>query len=217
MARIILAFFFGVAIFSFSSLRAYDFTENSYLAPSNSFPAWFKIIERGMNEQQLISNCVEDKTACPNYLRGLRVVITRGQHLSQTKQLQLVNRWINQHQRYRSDRPQPLFFSKDRKNVRQEWATLIDFLNKGGDCEDYATAKYLILRQFGIPAEDLRIVIVLDRTNREHHALVAVRRMDSIAFLDINNRIYNKLPSTYRSIYSINEIAIWDHQSEKKS
>ena len=209
-------FLFGILALCHSPLRAYDFSDDSYLAPSHIFPAWFNVIERGISEQQLIAQCVQEKSICPNHLRGLRVVISRGQELSRKKQIQLTNRWVNQHQRYRSDRPRTSFFSTNPKRIRQEWSTLIDFLQKGGDCEDYATSKYLMLRQFGIQPEDLRIVIVLDRGKREHHALVVVRQGDSITFLDIDNRIYKKLPSIYRSVYSINENAIWDHDQPSK-
>ena len=209
-------FLFCTLTLCHSPLSAYDFSDNSYLAPSYIFPAWFNVIERGIREQELVAQCVQEKSACPSHLRGLRVVISRGEKLSRKKQIQLTNRWVNQHQRYRSDRPRTSFFSTNPKHIRQEWATLIDFLQRGGDCEDYATSKYLLLRQFGIPPDDMRIVIVLDRRKREHHALIAVRQGKSITFLDIDNRVYKKLPSIYRSIYSINENAIWDHDQPSK-
>jgi len=41
------------------------------------------------------------------------------------------------------------------------WATPLEFLQShGGDCEDFAIAKYLTLRELGVPIELLRITYV---------------------------------------------------------
>jgi predicted transglutaminase-like cysteine proteinase len=89
---------------------------------------------------------------------------------------------------------------------------LLEFLQKGGDCEDYATAKYMILRLLGYSAEALRIVVVYDRKTREYHAVVAVNDdQGNVRLLDIDNRIYRGKPAAYRYIYAVNENSIWDH------
>jgi predicted transglutaminase-like cysteine proteinase len=43
-----------------------------------------------------------------------------------------------------------------------------------GDCEDYAIAKYIALRESGVPEEDLRLLFVHDARVREDHAVVTV-------------------------------------------
>ena len=53
---------------------------------------------------------------------------------------------------------------------------MYDFLTKGGDCEDYASAKYFMLRGLGFPAEDMRIVITYERKLRGYHAVLAIQR-----------------------------------------
>src|SRR5947207_14354188 len=53
-------------------------------------------------------------------------------------------------------------------------APLITFNTGAGDCEDYAIAKYVALQMGGIPAEDLRIVVVRE-LNGEGHAVASVR------------------------------------------
>ena len=40
------------------------------------------------------------------------------------------------------------------------WATPIEFLTRGGDCEDFAIAKYTALRALGVPEDRMRIAIV---------------------------------------------------------
>jgi predicted transglutaminase-like cysteine proteinase len=56
------------------------------------------------------------------------------------------------------------------------WSSPLATLEKGaGDCEDYAIAKYVALLVSGIPAEDIRLVIVRDTMRQEDHAIVAAR------------------------------------------
>jgi predicted transglutaminase-like cysteine proteinase len=45
----------------------------------------------------------------------------------------------------------------------------------GGDCEDYAIAKFVALQEAGVSADDLRIVILRDDLRDEDHAVVAAR------------------------------------------
>ncbi|WP_298884026.1 transglutaminase-like cysteine peptidase [uncultured Bradyrhizobium sp.] len=56
------------------------------------------------------------------------------------------------------------------------WTSPLTTLSTGkGDCEDYAIAKYAALRQSGVPADDLRIVILRDLLRDEEHAVVSAR------------------------------------------
>jgi len=58
----------------------------------------------------------------------------------------------------------------------------------GGDCEDYAIAKYVALRLAGIAPEDLRIVVMHDTIHGEDHAVAAARLDGRWLTLD-NNRM----------------------------
>jgi predicted transglutaminase-like cysteine proteinase len=40
------------------------------------------------------------------------------------------------------------------------WATSYEFLKKSGDCEDYSITKYMLLKEAGIPVENMRIFSV---------------------------------------------------------
>ena len=42
-----------------------------------------------------------------------------------------------------------------------------------GDCEDYAIAKYVALREAGVARENLQLVLVRDRAVRQDHAVLA--------------------------------------------
>jgi predicted transglutaminase-like cysteine proteinase len=52
---------------------------------------------------------------------------------------------------------------------------LVTFAHGAGDCEDYAIAKFVALRQAGISPDDLRIVIMRDTIHGEDHAVAAAR------------------------------------------
>lgn len=74
----------------------------------------------------------------------------------------------------------------DDKNYGQSeyWASPEEFLKNGGDCEDFAIAKYLALRHFGWKSEDLWVILLRDKKRSENHAVLAARAQDRIFILD---------------------------------
>jgi predicted transglutaminase-like cysteine proteinase len=55
------------------------------------------------------------------------------------------------------------------------WSSPLDILKSGsGDCKDYAIAKYAALLTAGIPAEQVRLIIVHKSGRREYHMVVGV-------------------------------------------
>ncbi|MFP6796153.1 MAG: transglutaminase-like cysteine peptidase [Pseudomonadales bacterium] len=202
-----------LCLFAAPALVAYDFSNGAdYLAPSSQWPAWHNTMERASAEANVIRACLDNKDQCERWLRSLHVIIDRSRALTHTQQLQIVNRYINQHRHYRRDRRSREATPWGDDAVFSQWSTLLEFLQKGGDCEDYATAKYMILRLLGYTADVLRIVVVYDRKTREYHAVVAVHdEQGNTRLLDIDNRIYGRKPTTYRYVYAVNEDSIWDH------
>jgi predicted transglutaminase-like cysteine proteinase len=91
------------------------------------------------------------------------------------------------------------------------WSTLRQFLRRDGDCEDYAIAKYMLLKQIGVPVADMRIAIVMDQNLQVAHAILAVKAGSSTYILD--NQIPDIVQDTairhYKPYYSINEQAWW--------
>jgi predicted transglutaminase-like cysteine proteinase len=104
----------------------------------------------------------------------------------------------------------------DKKNWGQSdyWGTIVDFMGKGGDCEDYAIAKYTALRALGVPEERMRVVILQDTVKNIPHAVLAVYTDDGgIAVLDNQNKgvVDGINYSRYKPIFSINREAWWLH------
>ena len=67
------------------------------------------------------------------------------------------------------------------------WSSPLATLARGGgDCEDYAIAKFTALRRAGLSIDDLRIVVLHDTIHGEDHA-VAAARLDG-RWLMLDNR-----------------------------
>ena len=88
------------------------------------------------------------------------------------------------------------------------WTTPLATLTKGaGDCEDYAIAKFVALRQAGIAPGDVRIVIMHDALSGEDHAVTAAR-LDG-HWLTLDNRrmamVEDSDVRNYRPIFVIGQ------------
>ncbi len=87
------------------------------------------------------------------------------------------------------------------------WASTREFSQRGGDCEDFASAKYFALRALGFPADALRIVIVVNEAKQARHAVLMVQLADEVLVLD--NLYANVMPTFalahYRPLLAMNE------------
>ena len=106
---------------------------------------------------------------------------------------------------------------KDSVNYGEEeyWATPLEFLDKGGDCEDYAIVKYLALRYFSWPAEDLWILLVENKKDGEKHAVLVARDKERVFVLDnLSRPAYLLIPEmaymkTFTPLFAVNETGLW--------
>lgn len=103
----------------------------------------------------------------------------------------------------------------DSKNYGQNdyWATPVEFFAKGGDCEDYAIAKYTALRALGVPEDRLRVAIVQDMQKNVPHAILIVYTDNGAMILDnqIKSAVQADRVAHYKPIFSINRDAWWLH------
>lgn len=93
------------------------------------------------------------------------------------------------------------------------WATPIEFLTRGGDCEDYAIAKYTALRILGVPEERMRLAIVQDLQKNIPHAVLIVYTDNGPLVLDNQIKTAKRADAIahYKPIFSINRSAWWLH------
>ena len=94
------------------------------------------------------------------------------------------------------------------------WETPFEFFRKSGQCQDYAITKYMLLRAAGVPAAQLRLVVLRDTRLGLDHA-VTVAYVDGTALL-LDNQLAAVVPADsvlhYQPYYSINEQGWWLHR-----
>ena len=202
---------------AFAVKTDYTFDDRDYLAPAREFAGWQSTIDRHLDQRAQLNACREEKQACRGRLRSYHHVMQRAQSLDTTDRVELVHHYINK-TRYGRDRVRRLYDDDGNKIgiQRNEFATLYEFLTERGDCEDYATAKYFMLRDLGIPAEQMRVVVVYERQYRSHHAVLAVEFPDATWLMDSDNTIRRRNHWGFRYIYSMNEHSVWDHREDLK-
>jgi predicted transglutaminase-like cysteine proteinase len=130
---------------------------------------WLGVEHEIEDELLVLALCQEDRPRCQSRpaLQFLAIVDDATARDGRAR-LGEVNRAINLAIRPMSDLAQ--YGSID------VWSSpLATFAQGAGDCEDYAIAKFVALRLAGIPAQDLRLVILQDMLRQEDHAMVAAR------------------------------------------
>ena len=94
---------------------------------------------------------------------------------------------------------------------KDRWQAPVDFFRHGGDCEDYAIAKYLLLRALGEQADDMRIVMLGPTAKAVAHAVLVVATADGPVVLDnLHKHTYalNQEVLT-RTVYAFSDAGWW--------
>ena len=107
-------------------------------------------------ENEILSHCRASAELCPAAARSFLAIVAQGQVQTGRARIGIINRAINLAIRPMSDLAQ--------WGVIDRWSAPLVTLTTGrGDCEDYAIAKYVALKEVGVAVEDLRIILVRDR------------------------------------------------------
>ena len=113
-------------------------------------------------------------------------------------------------------------YVSDTKNygVADHWATPSEFVTRGGDCEDYAIAKYASLRALGVPANQMHIAVVHDKNRPEYdaHAILVVHSNKGDIVLDNADRKIRNANDVkhYTPIMSVNGNNWWLNTDKNK-
>ena len=159
-------------------------------------------VERKLDDERVqLALCDGDRDRCasPAALQFLAIVDNAKARDGRAR-LGEINRAINLAIRPMSDLAQ--------YGAIDVWSSpLVTFTNGAGDCEDYAIAKFVALRQTGISPDDLRIVIMRDTIRGEDHAVTAAR-LDG-HWLTLDNRrmamVEDSDVRNYRPTFAINQ------------
>ena len=164
----------------------------------DALPQWKKTLGKIAEEQKTYA------ASRSKAMRAWQAMIWKNRDARPFDQLKVVNRFINQW-RYRSD-------SYNYK-TSDYWASPAEFFSRSGDCEDYAIAKYVTLRQMGFSADQLRLVVVKDLNQNLAHAVLAAYVDGDVFILDnVNGKVRAQAEVTeYVPYYSVNEQARWAH------
>ncbi|MFT7688910.1 MAG: putative transglutaminase-like cysteine proteinase [Candidatus Azotimanducaceae bacterium] len=159
----------------------------------------------GITEQMLNMVAAEYGRRARGRIIDWQNVVDKHQAQSELEKLTVVNNFFNRNR-----------FIPDQQhwNAADYWATPIEFLStKGGDCEDFAIAKYVTLRALDIPEEKLRITYVKAlRLNQAHMVLTYYDSPKAIPLV-LDNIDKKIKPATKRldlkPVYSFNGNGLW--------
>ncbi|WP_293149004.1 transglutaminase-like cysteine peptidase [Moritella sp.] len=159
-----------------------------------------------LNDQKIIA-ALSDNYGQRAALRGrawLAIMANSGDDSTADK-LAKINSFFNQ-----------LQFIDDSKlwGVENYWATPIEFIGvNGGDCEDFAIAKYFSLLELGIADEKMRITMVKSLTLNQYHMVVAYYPTPGAVPLILDNIDGEIKPADQRNdllpVYSFNGKQLW--------
>src|SRR5215470_4329613 len=139
--------------------------------PATEGAVWAKwhALEAEINaDLVLLARCRADANECSPAAQRFLTIVEIARARSGRARLGEVNRAVNLAIRPMSDLAQ--------HGIIDRWsAPLATFTSGAGDCEDYAIAKYVALREAGMAGEDLRLVIVRHQPTFEDHAVLAAR------------------------------------------
>ena len=125
---------------------------------------------------------------------------------SPVEQLKAVNHYVNRRVEFEDD--QRHFGRPD------VWSSANETFRSGrGDCEDYAIAKYQMLRTAGFSGRDLYLVIVRDLVRRADHAVLVARAAGHMYVLDNgSDEIFDsETISDYRPVLTFASSGEWTH------
>ena len=170
---------------------------NKKTAPLSTLPQWQRIIEDYAFQRQLP---LSGKT------KALHKFIKSIENDTKLRQILKVNLWFNGYP-YKQDN---WIYNK-----ADYWATPSEFLENGGDCEDFAIIKYLTLRQLGFTAKQMRIAMVYNVFSGTDHSLLLVEHDGEQYVLDNRENLTTPAHYTdrYKPHYVFNEKILWTYDS----
>ena len=150
----------------------------SFLSGGGLYDKWLGVQRRLDDEMVQLALCEGDRDGCVSQaaLKFLDIVDAARSREGRAR-LGEINRAVNLAIKATSDLTQ--------HGHIDVWSSPLATLEQGGgDCEDYAIAKFVALRRAGVAPNDLRIVIMHDTIRGEDHAVAAARLDESWLMLD---------------------------------
>lgn len=144
--------------------------------PAPLMTLWKTLKSAVKEDRQIVSRCNADLDHCSSLAaRRFIAIVEDGSAYEGLSRIGRINRAVNFSIRVTSN------------GSPEKWYSPLSALARGtGDCKQFALLKYAALSAVGYSADDLRILIVEDKTFYRPHAVVAV--LEGTRWLVLNNR-----------------------------
>lgn len=177
-----------------------------FRSPIAQLPKWQRVRDSEIKRPSFTATGLDtNNTSVAQRWNWIREKVSDAPLMEKVKE---VNKFFNQW---------PYKMDREIWGVEDYWATPREFVQKSGDCEDYAITKYYALRDLGVPANLLRVAAVKDNIRNIGHAVLIVYMDDDARVLDnLTNLVlsHKKLPH-YLPQYTVNEEFLWRHVMPK--
>jgi predicted transglutaminase-like cysteine proteinase len=161
------------------------------------FTQWTDMQTRNTQEQAATKPCAQgEASGCTP--REWTQLIAEMQGKSLRQKVEIANTAMNQH---------PYVPTEQNWHRAMYWESPFQFLRAGGQCQDYAIAKYELLRDAGVPANQLEMVVLhATALGADHAVLVAYVDGQSLVMDNMTAQIVpSNQDTTYRPYYALNE------------
>lgn len=181
----------------------FDMTE-TFSTDITPFPKWTGMMTRFETEKTLSDDECGLQRYHPCTVKEWKALFARWHEKPFAEMIESVNDFANAF---------PYTVDQINWGMEDYWEAPYEFLAVSGDCEDYAISKYYSLRAAGIPAEQMRVIIVQDfNLGGVIHAILGVYDRDNTLYI-LDNQIKQVMPALriyhYKPIYGINEEGWW--------
>lgn len=190
--------------YSYATHAALFGSHEVYSQSTWRFPQWTDMLTRAANEEQDAQHVCASRNDTHCTPPEWQSLLDQLKGVSLRQQIEIANQAMNHH---------PYVPTEQNWHRSMYWETAFQFLRYGGQCQDYAIAKYLLLRAAGVPADQMRMVVLRDAAIGLDHAVLAVYVDGQPMLLD--NLRSDIVPASsvsyYHPYYSINEDGWWYH------
>jgi predicted transglutaminase-like cysteine proteinase len=161
--------------------------------------------ETAKNFARSLHNTVPASTAGGNHWSK---ILDSARSLDPMRRMQLVNNFANR---------MPYIEDIDNYGLRDFWAKTETFFELGGDCEDFAMAKYKLLERVGFHPDRMRIVLVVDNKRDRQHAMLVVNANGRGWMLDslMRDVVPHEVATQYRPTVSLSGQRLYLHVPPK--
>lgn len=162
-------------------------------------------------DMKTLGNCLQNDAQCTTQaMKMWKKMMVRAAQSDEANRLNLVNSFFNQWS-YISD--------QENYNTSEYWASPLEFMNNGGDCEDFAIAKYASLQLLGYGDQQMRIIAVIDtsRGNMGHAVLSVQTRAGNMVLDNRSTVVYGGSQQTaYVPRFGVNLAGIYTYAAQPR-